>query len=425
MPLWLQDIKRTYFSPRILGIGFFAFPYGMMFFLAVSTPQVWLKDIGATNTDIGLFAIASFPYMLKFLWAPMVDLIKIPYLSKHLGHRRSWLLLIHISLMIGLLLMGFSNPTPCHLRWTAIVALSLAFLAATQDIIVDAYRIEILSTKESVPGIGMLIFGYRLGSITAKAGTLYLAHYFSWPLAYSVMALLIIVGIIAVFFNPEPEERPKPERIIYHTVVRPFTEFVTRSPLWCIPVLFILLYRLADAMINNMANSFYIEIGFTKAEIATVTNVFGVFASVVGGFLGAALVRRLDVFRGVLVCGILHTVSNSMFIVLAYTGNDITILYTAIAVENITGGMSTAAFFVYLTRLCHMSHAVTQFALFTSIWSAQSFIASISGWIVDQLKGDWPLFFLITIGVALPGMVLIPFLKKFPFGNRGELESVG
>jgi PAT family beta-lactamase induction signal transducer AmpG len=178
-------------------------------------------------------------------------------------------------------------------------------------------------------------------------------------------------------------------------------------------------------MINNMANSFYIEIGFTKAEIATVTNVFGVFASVVGGFLGAALVRRLDVFRGVLVCGILHTISNSMFIVLAYTGNDITMLYTAIAVENITGGMSTAAFFVYLTRLCHMSHAVTQFALFTSIWSAQSFIASISGWIVDQLNGDWPLFFLITIGVALPGIVLIPFLKKFPFGNRGELESVG
>jgi PAT family beta-lactamase induction signal transducer AmpG len=425
MPLWLEDIKKTYFSPRILGIGFFAFPYGMMFFLAVSTPQVWLKDIGATNTDIGLFAIASFPYMLKFLWAPMVDLIKIPYLSKWLGHRRSWLLLIHVSLMIGLLLMGFSNPTPCSLRWTAIIALSLAFLAATQDIIVDAYRIEILSTKESVPGIGMLIFGYRLGSITAKAGTLYLAHYFSWPLAYSVMSLLIIVGITAVFFNPEPKKRPKPDRIIYHTVVRPFTEFVTRSPLWFIPVLFILLYRLADAMINNMANSFYIEIGFTKADIATVTNVFGVIASVVGGFLGAAIVRRLDVFKGVLFCGILHTISNGMFIVLSYVGNDISTLYGAIAVENITGGMSTAAFFVYLTRLCHMSHAVTQFALFTSIWSAQSFIASISGWIVDELKGDWPLFFFITIMIAIPGMILIPFLKKFPFGNRGELESVG
>lgn len=425
MPLWLQDIKKTYFSPRILGIGFFAFPYGMMFFLAVSTPQVWLKDIGATNTDIGLFAIASFPYMLKFLWAPLVDLIKIPYLSKKLGHRRSWLLLIHISLMVGLLLMGFSNPTPFSLRWTAIIALSLAFLAATQDIIVDAYRIEILSTKESVPGIGMLIFGYRLGSITAKAGTLYLAHYFSWPLAYGVMSLLIIIGITAVFFNPEPKSRPRPKRVIYHAVVRPFTEFITRSPLWFVPVLFILLYRLADAMINNMANSFYIEIGFTKAEIATVTNVFGVLASVIGGFLGAAIVRRLNVFKGVLVCGILHTISNGMFIVLSYVGNDISTLYTSIAVENITGGMSTAAFFVYLTRLCHMSHAVTQFALFTSIWSAQSFIASISGWIVDILGGHWPTFFFITIIVALPGMILIPFLKKFPFGNRGELESVG
>lgn len=422
---WVNDIKEAYLNPRVLGIGFFAFPYGMMFFLAVSTPQVWLKDIGATNTDIGLFAIASFPYMMKFLWAPLVDLIKIPYLSKKLGHRRSWLLVIHLSLMIGLLLMGFSNPTPQSLRWTAIVALILAFLAATQDIIVDAYRIELLSTKESVPGIGMLIFGYRLGSITAKAGTLYLAHYFSWPLAYMIMSLLIIIGIIAIFFNPEPEAKPKPERLLYHVIVRPFTEFITRSSYWWIPVLFILLYRLADAMINNMATIFYMEIGFTKAEIATVTNVFGVFATIVGGFLGAGTVRRLDVFKSVLVCGLLHTLCNGMFIVLSHIGNDVTILYVSIALENVTGGMSTAAFFVYLTRLCHISHAVTQFALFTSLWSSQSFIASISGYLIDQLHGRWSVFFLITILVALPGIFIIPFLKKFPFGNRGELESVG
>lgn len=424
MVAWITDIKTTYLNPRVLGIGFFAFPYGMMFFLAVSTPQVWLKDIGVTNTDIGLFAIASFPYMMKFLWAPLVDLIRIPFLSKYLGHRRSWLLIIHICLIIGLLLMGFSNPTPHNLRWTAIVALSLAFLAATQDIIVDAYRIEILSMRESVPGIGMLIFGYRFGSITAKAGTLYLAHYFSWPLAYSVMALLILVGVVAVFFNPEPQEKQKPERLLYHTIVQPFREFVTRSPHWWIPVFFILLYRLADAMINNMATSFYMEIGFTKSDIATVTNVFGVCATIVGGFLGAAIVRKLDIFKGVLVCGILHTLSNMMFLVLCYVENDIPTLYVSIALENITGGMSTAAFFAYLTRLCDISHAVTQFALFTSLWSAQTFIASISGWIIDQLDGRWVIFFCITVLVALPGMTLIPFLKKFPFGNRGELDSV-
>ncbi len=425
MSRWLDDVKKTYCAPRVMGIGFFAFPYGMMFFLAVSTPQVWLKDIGATNTDIGLFALASFPYMLKFLWAPLVDLIKIPYLSKKLGHRRSWLLLIHLSLMVGLLLMGFSDPTPHSLRWTAIVALGLAFLAATQDIIVDAYRIEILSTKESVPGIGMLIFGYRLGSITAKAGTLYLAHYFSWPIAYCVMALCILIGVAAIFFNPEPAQRPRSDRVIYNAVVRPFTEFIKRSPYWWVPILFILFYRLADAMINNMATSFYMEINFTKAEIATVTNVFGVFATIIGGFLGAATVRRLDVFKGVFVCGLLHACSNLMFVVLAYIGNDIPTLYMSIALENLTGGMSTAAFFVYLTRLCHMSHAVTQFALFTSIWSAQSFIASISGWIVDCLDGNWPVFFLITVSVAVPGLVIIGFLKKYPFGNSGELESTG
>lgn len=422
---WLKDIKETYCAPRVLGIGFFAFPYGMMFFLAISTPQVWLKDIGASNTDIGLFALVCFPYMLKFLWAPIVDLIRIPYLGRKLGHRRSWLLLIHISLMIGLFLMGFSNPQPDDLKWTAMVALLLAFLAATQDIIVDAYRIEILNTKESVPGIGMLIFGYRLGSITAKAGTLYLAHYFSWPLAYVIMSLLILIGVIAIFFNPEPAKKPRPDRVIYHTVVRPFSEFISRSGYWWMPVLFILLYRLADAMINNMATSFYIDMGFTKAEMATVTNVFGVCATILGGFLGAAVVRRLDVFKGLFVCGLLHAVSNIMFIVLAYVGHDIPTLYLSIALENVTGGMSTAAFFVYLTRLCHMSHAVTQFALFTSIWSAQSFIASISGWLVDCLHGNWILFFIISVCVAIPGLGMIFALERYPFGNHGEMDSTG
>ena len=171
----IQNFKKSYiepyFSPRVLSIGFFAFPYGMMFFLMVLTPQVWLKEIGIDKTSIGLFALVSVPYVFKFLWAPIIDVVKIPFLHR-LGQRRSWLVFIHLSLILGLIAMGFSDPRPDNLMPIGIIALVLSFLAATQDIIVDAYRIEILNKDQSIPGVSMLIFGYRLGSITAKAGPL-------------------------------------------------------------------------------------------------------------------------------------------------------------------------------------------------------------------------------------------------------------
>lgn len=422
----LHSIRRTYFAPRIMGIGFFAIPYGMMYFLAVMNPQIWLKEIGISNTYIGLFALASLPYAFKFIWAPAVDLIKIPFLTNRMGHRRSWLLVIHLLLIASLLALGYSNPTQDDHMRTAVIAMVIAFLAATQDIIVDAYRIEILDKKETVPGISMLIFGYRMGSITARAGTLYLAHFFSWPLAYTVMALLVLIGVMATIFNPEPK-RPAPNRtdLLYNTIVRPFQELLGRSRYWPTVAAFILLYRQADAMINIMASSFYLEIGFTKAEIATVNNVFGVVATIIGGFLGAAVVRKVKVYGGLFLCGVLHTVSNLMFVVMAIIGNSLPMLYSAIAVENITGGMSTAAFFVYLTRLCNLRFTATQFALFTSLWSLQTPLASFSGKMIDSLNGDWVVFFLITVLMSFPGLALIWIIRRYPLGNRGEIESTG
>lgn len=408
----------AYLSPRVLSIGFFAFPYGMMFFLAVTTPQVWLKEIGVDHTKIGLFALVSIPYVIKFLWAPMVDALKIPFLHR-LGQRRSWLLFIHILLVLSLLLMGFSNPSKTDLFYTGCIATILAFCAATQDIIVDAYRIEILNKDLTGPGISMLIFGYRLGSLTAKAGPLYLAHNFSWPFAYMVMALLIGIGIIATLVNPEPLHQKTRANTLYKTVVLPFKEFVGRSSIWPFVFLFVIFYRFGDAMINNMASAFYLDIGFTKTQIASVNGIFGLCATVVGGFVGGALVRRMQIFPCLVLCGILHTVSNLMFVVLALIKNDLTILYSAVAVENITGGMTTATFFMYLSRLCKMNFAATQFALLTSLWSLSTPLASFSGWIVDCLQQNWPAFFLITVIGALPGIALIAWLPKYPFGNHG------
>ncbi|HCI48882.1 MAG: hypothetical protein A2977_00160 [Alphaproteobacteria bacterium RIFCSPLOWO2_01_FULL_45_8] len=411
-----------YFSPRVLSIGFFGFPYGMMFFLMVLTPQVWLKEIGVDKTNIGLFALVSFPYVFKFLWAPMVDVVKLPFLHR-LGQRRSWLIFVHLCLIVGLIAMGFSDPRPDHLIPIGIIALVLSFLAATQDIIVDAYRIEILNKDQSIPGVSLLIFGYRLGSLTAKAGPLYLAHYFNWTVAYIVMALLVGIGIIATLFNPEPVHTNK-KRTLSTTIIEPFYEIIRRSSFWPAMIAFVILYRLSDAMIHNMASTFYLEIGFSKTDIASVMNVFGVCATIVGGFLGAAVVKRFHIYKGLFFCGVFHALSNLMFVLLAYTGNDLPTFYLSVAVENITGGMSTAAFFVYLSRVCHLNSAATQFALLTSLWSLSTPLASLSGWIVDQLSGHWIAFFLLTVVAAVPGIVLIRLLPKYALGNEGAIDPV-
>lgn len=411
-----------YFSPRVLSIAFFAFPYGMMFFLMVITPQVWLKEIGVEKTNIGLFAIVSIPYVFKFLWAPMVDVLKLPFLHR-LGQRRSWLIFIHGCLILGLIAMGFSDPRPDNLMPIGTIALVLSFLAATQDIIVDAYRIEILNKDQSIPGVSMLIFGYRLGSLTAKAGPLYLAHYFNWTVAYIIMALLIGVGIVATLFSPEPVHG-KRKRTLYMTVIEPFYELIKRSSFWPAVFAFVVFYRFGDAMINNMVSTFYLEIGFTKTQIASVMNIFGICATIAGGFLGAAVVRRYKVYGGLTFCGILHAVSNLMLVVLAMAGNDLFLFYASVAVENITGGMTTAAFFVYLSRVCRLNAAATQFALLTSLWSLSTPLASFSGWIVDYLKGDWIIFFLLTVVAAIPGLLLIRFLPFYEMGNEGAIDPM-
>ena len=421
----IQHFKKNYIDPylvpRVLSIGFFAFPYGMMFFLMVITPQVWLKELGIEKTQIGLFALVSIPYVFKFLWAPLIDVIKIPFLHR-LGQRRSWLITVHTGLILGLIAMGFSNPGPDNLTPIGVIALVLSFLAATQDIIVDAYRIEILNKDESIPGVSMLIFGYRLGSITAKAGPLYLAHYYNWTVAYVVMALLVGIGIIATLFNPEPVHGAK--KSLRQTVIEPFTEIVSRSPFWVVVFLFVVCYRLGDAMINNMASTFYLELGFTKPQIASVMNIFGICATIVGGFFGAAVVKRFHIYGSLAFCGVAHAISNLMFVVLAYAGNDLTVFYTSVAVENVTGGMSTAAFFVYLSRVCRLDLAATQFALLTSLWSLSTPIASVSGWIVDYLSGNWIAFFLITVLAALPGIFLIGLLPRYGLGNEGAIDPI-
>lgn len=415
---FVSKFFSPYLSPRVLSIAFFAFPYGMTFFLVVSTPQVWLKELGIDHTTIGLFALVSLPYVAKFLWAPFIDVIRIPFLQK-LGQRRSWLILIHGLLVVGFILLGFSNPAQNHLIYTGCIALALSILAATQDIIVDAYRIEILNKDQTGPGISMLILGYRIGSIIAKAGPLYLAHSFSWPIAYTVMGLLILVGLIATLLNPEPMRPQNSSLSLQDSIVLPFREVLGRSSFWPLVILFVIFYRFGDAMINNMASTFYLEMGFGKTQIGTVTGLFGIGATIVGGFLGGTFIRKLSIYRGLFWTAFFHSCAHLMFLKLSYSKGNLAIFYATVALENISGGMTTAVFFVYLSRLCKLEFAATQFALFTSLWSLATPLASFSGWVVDTLHQNWTLFFLLSALASLPGLFLTTRLSRYPLGNHG------
>jgi PAT family beta-lactamase induction signal transducer AmpG len=391
----------------------------MIFFLSMTTPQYWLKECGVSLKHIGLFGLVSFPYVLKVLWAPLIDLISIPWLTKKIGHRRSWLVLVHVCLAINLIMMGLSNPAE-NFFMACFWAFGLAFLGATQDVLVDAYRIEVLSKDESAPGVSMLIFGYRIGALLAKAGTLHLAAAFSWTVAYSVMAIFVAIGICATLLNPEPNRPSINKRILFHTrVLLPFREFIQRSIWWWVVFLFIILYRLPDAMLNSMAGAFYVELGFTKPQIANVNYIFGTAATILGGFLGGFLIQRISILKGLFVSGVLHTACNLMYVVLSFVGDDMMTFYISIALENITSGMCTVAFIGYLSRLCQRQYALAQFALVSSLWSLSTTIASFSGHLVEEyLQHDWDKFFYISGLAAIPGLLLIFFLSRYPYGSH-------
>ncbi len=290
-------------------------------------------------------------------------------------------------------------------------------------VLVDAYRIEVLSKNEAAPGISMLILGYRLGSILAKAGPLYLAQYYSWKAAYVVMAALTSIGIVATIFSVEPPALGRRKKV-WLLVAEPFQEFFLRSSLWWLVLVFVIWYRWGDALLNTMAFPFYSEVGFSKAVVASVTNVFGVWASVLGSFVGAIVLRKTDIFKGLFFCGLLHTLSHFMYILVFLEGPDVFLLYSSVALENVTGGMSTTAFFLYLSRLCKMDLAATQFALLTSLWSLSTPLSCGGGWIVDRLNNNWMGFFGFVILVSIPPLMAIPWLKRYGLGNSGvELKT--
>jgi PAT family beta-lactamase induction signal transducer AmpG len=383
--------------------------------LTASTLGAWLTDAGVDKRAIGLFAAVATPYTLKFLWAPLIDGLRVPVLSRMLGRRRGWLLATQLALVAAILALGMADPA-VNPWLTAAMALLVAICSASQDIVIDAYRVEILTPEQYGAGAAMNVFGYRLGMIASSAVPLYFYGTLGWHTVYMVMAALMGVGMLATLLGREPPARDEETQKVplalwlrLH-VIDPFADFMQR-PHWLGILLFILLYKLADAFMGVMTNPFLLNIGFTGPQIATILKIYGVAATIIGGFIGGAMVYRIGMVRSLWVCGIAHGLTNLMFVAQAHIGPDTHFLTLAITLENISGGMGVAAFVAFMSSLCNTRFTGTQYALLSSFAAfGRTWLSTPAGWVADQL--GWAGFFTFAALLAIPGLAVLLWLMR-------------
>lgn len=422
---WLAA-SRIYLDRRLLIILLLGFSSGLPFLLVFSTLSFWLKSEGVSLAAIGLFSLVRTPYTFKFLWAPLIDRVPLPWLTSRFGRRRSWALATQVFLMGAILGLASTSPAETPLL-TATFALVVAFCSASQDIVIDAYRIEMLTEDEQGAGAGALVFGYRVGLLAAGAGALWLNTAIDWSGVYLIMAILVVIGMVAVLLGHEPELAANHQfclnrsghrfsamaRVgawISESVVAPFKDFARRES-WAAILVFIMLYKFGDAYLGVMANPFYIETGFSNSEIASVSKIFGLTATLVGGLIGGIMVLRWGMLPALMIGGILQMASNLLFAAQAVIGHDIGFLFITIGVENLTGAMATAAFVAYLSSLCSAAFTATQYAMLTSFMAfARDMLSASSGIVAEQV--DWVTFFSLTAALALPGLLMLAWLMR-------------
>jgi len=415
----------VYTRPRLLAVLFMGFSSGLPLPLTFGTLSFWLAESGVSRTTIGILALVGTAYSLKFLWAPIIDRLPLGAFTRRLGRRRSWALLIQAGLAVAIFALGFTDPRIDP--WpTAMVAIVIAFLSASQDIVIDAFRIEILKADEQGAGAAATQWGYRFGLMAASAGALYAAEYGGWSFAFSAMACLMVVGALTVWFTAEP---PVPDAVaaplpgdspleklsawLSQAVVGPFAEFATR-PAWATILIFVVLYKFGDALAGVMANPFYVAMGFSRIEVANISKIYGVFSTLAGVAAGGAVVARFGLYPSLFYCGILQAISNLMYVLQAYVGYDVALLTLTIGIENFSGGMGSAAFVAYLSGLCNIAFTATQYALLSSLAAVgRTTLAASGGWLSEQL--DWVWFFAATTLAALPGLLMVVWLmRRFP-----------
>lgn len=409
-----RDAFAAYADRRLLVVLAMGFSSGLPLALTGATLSYWLRTVGLSRTDIGLFSLIGIAYNVKFLWAPVLDHVAAPFFLRHLGRRRSWALVTQLGLVAALLWVGSTDPATAPFD-TALAALFVAIFSASQDIAIDAYRVEILDPHQQGAGAAMTQYGYRIGLLAAGAGALLLSTYLDWFGVYAVMALLVGVGMLTVLLCDEPggdrvlSRGPRAgESFLHHAVVAPLLDLANR-PRWYVILPFVVLYKLSDALAGVMTTTFYVDLHFTAAEIAGVTKVVGLAATVLGVFAGGALVARMGLMWTLMVGGIVQAATNALFSLLAVMGHDVGMLAVAVFLENFTSGVGSAALVAYLSSLCSFAFTATQYALLSSLAAiGRTILSSGGGWLADRM--DWASFFLLTTFAGLPGLILLLWL---------------
>lgn len=412
------DSVSLYLRPRLIVVLLLGFSSGLPLAMTISLISWWLASLDISKSTISLFGFVGMPYILKPLWAPFIDRLAPPFFFKKLGRRRGWLLLTQIFLAASIVLMGQSNPRE-NVEMMAVFAILLAFFSATQDIIIDAYRVESLDREEYPAGASVEVFGYRLGMMLTGSLGLWLSDKVTWDHVYGVLALFMGVGIITTLFCKEPKSIREGRSgtvldWLQESYIGPFKDFIQKDG-WYWILAFILLYYFGDQIIGRMSMVFYKEIGFTGTDIALATKTFGMWMVVLGGFIGGSVGFRYGVMKTMLIAAIFHMMANFCFIWLAHTGHSVPILYVTVAAENLSSGAMASGFVAYLSRLCNRSFTGTQYALFSAVASIPRVFVSplISGQLAESF--DWVTFFLIATAGALPGIfILFLLMKKFP-----------
>jgi MFS transporter, PAT family, beta-lactamase induction signal transducer AmpG len=412
---------EVYRRPRLVAVLLMGFSSGLPLALTFATLSFRLAEIGVSRTAIGLFALVGVPYSVKFLWSPLIDRMAIPLMTARLGRRRGWALAIQPPLALAILGLGLVDPRAAP-GLAALLALLVAFLSASQDIVIDAYRIELLTADEQGAGAAATQWGYRFGMLAASAGALYAASFAGWRFSYGLMAALMLVGMVTVWFTPEPAAGIPTETAhgigafarfaewLERAVAAPFRDMLGREGALAI-LAFVVLYKFGDALAATMSNPLYVSLGFTKVELANIAKIYGFAASLAGLALGGVVVFRLGVMRALLVCGVLQMLSNLMYAMQVWAGHDQLALALTIGVENLTGGMGSAAFVAYLSGLCNIAFTATQYALLSSLAAVGRTTLSSSGGALADAFG-WIHFFVLATAACLPGLILLMWLMR-------------
>jgi len=406
------------------------FSSGLPLLLTASTLTYRLARAGVDKTSIGLFALVGLPYALKFLWAPFLDHLPVPMLEAWLGRRRAWALVTQAGLAAAILGLGGVDPVGAPLA-TAAFALAVAFCSASQDIAIDAYRIEVLEEHEQGAGAAATQAGYRIGMIVSGAGAIALSDFLGWSFVFGAIAALVALGAVGVWIGPRPPPLPAASRVssdcgrllrgsrsdaisaaLDRFVVAPLRTFIARRQ-WGAILAFALLYKFGDAIAGVMANPFYVDLGFTGVEIASASNVVGVAANLAGVLVGGVFVARTGLVRALAWGGILQALTNLTFSGLAIVGREFGVLALAIATDAFAGGLASAAFVALLSNLARGGATATQYALLTSLMAGgRTVMSSGGGWLAAQLS--WASFFAVTTLLAVPGLLLLVRLARGP-----------